>query len=360
MSAIASIRSLAAYSFSHFCVDFACFVMLFHGVQGGISDTQTMGMAFALYNVVAFGLQPLIGFWSDNHPRFPAGIIGCAAVAVGLLLMPFVWISLAVCAFGNALFHVGGGIDSLTAGRGRISRSGVFVSTGALGVAFGTLYGKNAFASALLPLILLCVSAVLIALLAHRPKQMPSRTVFRIASGRPFAAVLLLALCSVAIRAYVGSSLPLAWRTGSMFLMLLPALAAFTGKAAGGFLADALGARRVGVTALVLSVPLLVLGQQSPVIAAAGIILFNCTMAVTLCVLASALPQNPGLAFGLSTLALLCGSLPTFFFRLPDEAVSFVLPALIAVSAVCVFLSTANQKGVSSHEENPIHEQLPV
>jgi len=360
VAAIASIRSLIAYSFSHFCVDFACFVMLFHGVQGSLSDVQTVGIAFALYNVIAFGLQPLIGFWCDGHPHFPAGIAGCATIAVGLLLMPFAWASLALCAFGNALFHVGGGIDSLKSDKGRISRSGVFVSTGALGVALGTLYGKSATASILLPLALLIVSGAFIALIARKPEQMPRRTMFRIASGIPFAAVLVLALCSVAIRAYVGSSLPLAWKTGSISLALLPAIAAFTGKAAGGFLADALGARRVGVAALVLSAPLLILGQSNPAMAAIGIILFNCTMAVTLCVLASALPDTSGLAFGLSTLALLCGSLPPFYFQLPEASVNFVLPTLIAVSAVCVYLSTANQKGVSSLEENTVHEQIPV
>lgn len=334
--------------------------MLFYGIQKGIGEIQTAAFAFLVYNMIAFGLQPIIGYYYDQNSGIPVGIIGCTITAAGMLLLPFCWLSLTLCALGNALFHIGGGADSLRSPKGRISRSGVFVSTGALGVALGTLYGKSAHASIALPFALLCVSAALLALMARVPEHLPRRTLFRIASGRPFAAVLILALCSVAIRSFVGFTLPFGWKSGSVFLSLLPALAAFGGKAAGGFLADALGSRCVGVAALALSAPLLMIGQGSPAAAAIGLMLFNCTMAVTLCVLASVLPEHTGLAFGLSTLALLGGNMPTFFFQLPQDAASFAIPVLIAVSAVCVFLSTRNQKGASINDKDAVSQQLPV
>jgi len=82
----------------------------------------------------------------------------------------------------------------------------------------------------------------------------------------------------------------------------------------------------------------------------AGLALFNMTMPVTLCALASQLPDSTGFAFGLSTLALLIGTVPTFFFRLPDGTAPYVIAALIALSALCVLFSTRNQKEGLSHE----------
>lgn len=59
--------SLLLYTFSHFCVDFACFFMLFAGFRGSVAQTgampalETVSLGFLAYNILAFGLQPLIG-----------------------------------------------------------------------------------------------------------------------------------------------------------------------------------------------------------------------------------------------------------------------------------------------------------
>ena len=132
---------LAAYSFSHFCVDFACFWLLFARVVPSGMDAQAVGLALLIYNIVAFGLQPLIGYLCDHHPKIPAGLIGCVVVAAGLLLSAYVWPALALCAVGNACFHIGGGINSLK-GR-RMARSGVFVSTGGAGRRFGDAFRRG-------------------------------------------------------------------------------------------------------------------------------------------------------------------------------------------------------------------------
>lgn len=316
-------------------------------MSGAVHDKHELAVAFLAYNTIAFGFQPVAGYICDIRPGLPAGIIGCAAVAAGVLALPLFWPALLLCAAGNAFFHVEGGIDCLVFSEGRMSRSGIFVSTGALGVALGTMYGKTGGAPVLLPLALLAVSAALIALFKRIAPAMPAENKLKVSSALPFAAVLSLALVSIVIRAYVGASLPLEWRTGSVFLSLLPAVAAFAGKAAGGFIGDALGARRAGAAALALSIPLLALCGGSPVLSFIGITLFNMTMPITLCIVASELPRNSGLAFGLTTLALLCGTAPTFMFRLTGAAVPVVIAALTAASAVCVLLSARGRKRAS-------------
>ncbi|MBQ6579823.1 MAG: hypothetical protein IIX33_03225, partial [Oscillospiraceae bacterium] len=105
-----------------------------------ISGTER-AFGFILYNFIAFGLQMIIGAYCDEHRKFPSSALGCVLVLSAVLVSPFVpWVSLVVTALGNAFFHVGGGIDSLVHSGGKLSRSGIFVSAGALGVVLGTLH----------------------------------------------------------------------------------------------------------------------------------------------------------------------------------------------------------------------------
>lgn len=344
--------SLAVYTFSHLCVDFACFFMLFSGfrnsLSGGGAALQTISLGFLLYNILAFGLQPLIGYLCDARHRVPAALIGCALLLAGLALISLPWVSLVLCAVGNACFHIGGGIDSLVHAGGRMARSGIFVSSGALGVSLGILAGQGGVPP-LVPMLLVALCGVLIfvfdkSLRGERPAARFALT----GALLPFSAVLALCLFSIVIRAYVGSSIPIAWKTTAL-LTLLPSVGACAGKAAGGFLADWLGARTTGAMTLLLSLPLLCLGYGNPILCTIGIVLFNVTMPITLCAVASGFPHHPGLAFGLTTLGLLCGSVPTFFFALPGGAAPAVMAVCIAVSALCLLLSITNQERKQSH-----------
>jgi len=344
--------SLAVYTFSHFCVDFACFFLLFSGFRNGLSGggaaLETITLGFLLYNILAFGLQPLIGYLCDTNHRVPAALIGCALLLAGLALISLPWVSLALCAVGNACFHIGGGIDSLVYADGKMARSGIFVSSGALGVSLGILAGQGGGVPLLVPMLLVALCGALVfavdkGLQGERPAAR-----FALTGALPFAAVLALCLFSVVIRAYVGSTIPIAWKTTAL-LMLLPSAGACAGKAAGGYLADRFGARITGVVTLLLSLPLLCLGYGNPVLCTIGIVLFNVTMPITLCAVATGFPHHPGLAFGLTTLGLLCGSVPTFFFALSGAAAPAVMAVCIGVSALCLFLSIINQERKQNH-----------
>ncbi len=335
--------SLAANSYAHFCIDFACFVMLFGGFAKAYASLETVALGFLAYNVIAFGLQPIIGFLCDRQARIPISLIGCATLIAGMLTMRFAWPALVVCAAGNACFHVGGGIDSLVNARGRIARSGVFVSTGALGVGLGTLAGKAGL-DVWVPIALLGIAAAGVALASPFPSNriaaVESR--FHVTSDRSSEAILVLCLLSVVIRSYVGAIIPMGWKT-TTFLLLLPSIAAFCGKAGGGFLADRLGARRAGVGSLLIALPLLVSGSGNPVACVLGIIMFNISMSITLCAVFERLPANPGLAFGLTTLALVCGSLPAAFVAIPPSVRPVAMSLLILLSALCLYAAVRNR-----------------
>jgi len=347
-------KSLIAYTSAHFCVDFTCFYILFHGFKNSTDSLESLAVGFLAYNAIAFGLQPILGFLCDNHPRIPVGLLGCGLVLAGMLALSLPWLALVLCAFGNAGFHIGGGIDSLRHADGKMARSGIFVSTGALGVVFGTMSGKSAITTSWLPFLLMIGSIVLL-LLFTRETGPVSPCTFGKASDLPFAIVIALALASVVIRAFAGGLIPMAWRT-SAFLLLLPGIAAFAGKALGGILGDRFGAKNVGVMTLLLSTPFLAFGNHNVFVSMTGILLFNMTMPITLGVVASRFPRNPGLAFGLTPLALLCGTMPAYFLALPGRVVLTVLIALVLLSAVFTFLSTKNSKGETSHGKAQLHQ----
>lgn len=341
--------SLILYTFSHFCVDFACVFFLFRGFSAG-RPAETVALGFLLYNVLAFGLQPLIGFAWDTLGGFPAGALGCGLVAAGLLT-PFPWAGLALCGVGNAFFHVGGGIDSLTKADGRMTRSGIFVSSGALGVTLGAMAGAaSGFPLAVLAVLMaLCAGTLALGMGRGRqtvPAEVPPVTRNTLAAGT----VLALCLLSVAIRAYGGAALPLFWKQG-LLLGLLPGLSACAGKALGGAAADRWGARRVAALSLIPAAALLGLGSGHPLTAAAGIVACNMTMPVTLWAVYSRLPRFPGLAFGLTTLALLAGTVPTFFAALPEMAAPATAAALTLVSAACLITVLIHGKRGVHHEE---------
>ena len=337
---MAKAGSLAVYTGSHFAVDFACGYLLNAAYASGLFGASAAVGAFLAYNTLAFGLQSLFGaLWDGHDPRVP-GTAGCVLLFPALLLAGKSLPAMVVLAgLGNALFHVAGGMDSLLRAGGKQWRSGVFVSSGALGISTGCLAGKlKAVPSpAVMAAVLVCVAAVI---LLGRPSGKNDAPPYAGKSGHANAPWLAVGLClvSIVIRSWAGFLLILDWKRG-IFLTLLPAAAAFMGKLMGGFAADALGGRTVGVAALLISLPLLVFGSGVPALCALGLAIFNMTMPVTLCAVAGRLPGREGFAFGLTTLALLVGYLLSLTAPLPAGAVRPVPAAAILSSAICLFFA---------------------
>lgn len=338
---------LTARTFGHFSVDFACAFLVAGFFLPEAGHTLERALGVLGYNVTAFALQPIMGALCDKRPQAAAAFWGCAGVLAALVWaavfadsLPLLWPALALCALGNALFHAGAGREVLLDSAGEMKWGGVFVSSGALGIPLGMLLGGG-FQT--FPLVLLPVGALAASLLLLRRGKgyglgLPGRCEFHAASSLPFWAAMLFALVSVAVRSFVGSAVPLPWRTG--WLAVLPGAASCLGKAGGGFLADRLGARRTGVLALLVSLPLLCLGNESLPLSLLGLFFFNCTMPVSLGTAASLLPGSPGLAFGMTAQLLIVGSLPLYLWPLPQGLAEPLSAGLILISALCTALST--------------------
>ena len=156
---------------------------------------------------------------------------------------------------------------------------------------------------------------------------------------KPVGIALLLIFAAVVIRSYGGGLIQMPWKAE---YFLLPAIAACAGKAAGGFLADKFGARRIGCLPLIACIPLLCLGYETPAVCAAGIFLFNTVMPITLCAFSDRLRGHPGLAFGTVSLALLIGAIPQFM-PMPTQGTALLLLPLLCVAAGAAIFATVSE-----------------
>jgi FSR family fosmidomycin resistance protein-like MFS transporter len=328
---------LAAYGLGHAGVDAACAALLMGSVTAGrLAASAALGV-FLIYNVVAFALQPLAGLLVDRgwSARGAAVAGAClTAVAVPLSLVPGMVLTAAVVAgLGNAVFHVGGGVASLRMTPGRATAPGIFVAPGAAGLAAGALLGKSGGPVWVTAVVLLVVVTG-IALLPEDEAAPAGRSSDGFpAAGWGVEGAVLLVLAVVALRSYTGLALALPWKSAVALLAALT-VAVVLGKALGGVLADRFGFARVGVGALVVSAPLLMLAPSNPVAGIAGMLAFNMTMPVTLVAVARTLPDNQGFAFGLASLALAVGAFPVLAGVVPGLSAAWPIVFVVGASAV--------------------------
>jgi FSR family fosmidomycin resistance protein-like MFS transporter len=286
-----------------------------------------------LYNSLAFGLQSLFGFLADKlKSTTNFAIYGCLLLIAGIFSIKNFTLSVILIGIGNAMFHVGGGIIALEAGNGRAKLPGIFVSFGAIGLFLGTLIGAKNFNIiwiAFLPLI--CIAALLFI-----TPQKETQKIYQNNANKPlFIFIIILILLSVCIRSFIGLSYEFLYKN-NFSLLLCYIMAIALGKSLGGFFADKFGMYNTAVIGLLLSIPLLKY-TFVPIFPILGMFCFNLTMPVTLTALANMMPNFKGFAFGLTTLALLIGFLPSLYELKVSQ--SFLLFEIIFVSVIITAIS---------------------
>ncbi|MDE7262728.1 MAG: hypothetical protein K2N78_11825 [Oscillospiraceae bacterium] len=298
---------LCLYSFAHFWVDLSCALLVFRCLSRGTD----FALCLLLYNFCAFALQMPLGLLADRLDRNGAvAAAGCGLTALAYLV-PVPILAAVTAGTGNALFHLGGGIDALNQSRTRAWALGVFVSPGALGLYLGTLWGRGEMAGLWAgPALLLVLGGAILWLCRRTFGSLRSGNAPVDLTAPQGYGVLLPLLLVVVLRSYMGMNQTFAWKgTGQWALVLT--LALVLGKTAGGFAMDRLGDRRASAWSLGLAAALY-LASSLPLPGAAAVFLFNMTMPVTLWAAARALPGAKGFTFGLLTFGLFLGFLPSW------------------------------------------------
>ncbi len=337
--------------------------LLLGGFPGAMPFEQ-VALLVLLYNVLAFGGQPVVGLLADwaGRPR-GAALVGLLLLAGALLAglgHPLAAVTLA--GLGSAAFHVGGGALALCATKGRASGPGLFAAPGVVGLAAGgalAAAGYTAIWPFLLPLLALAVAitAIEIPEMPYRPTtndQRPttieqvdiaiisrqSSVVGRHSSEPLFERhdlVMLALLAAIALRSAVWSAMQYMF-DGRYDLLLLMAVAAAAGKILGGALADRIGWRRWVVGALLLAAPLLALGARSLPLLLLGVALLQSATPVGLVLSARLLPHRPATAAGLALgLAIAIGGFPALGGLGPAVATPPILLGALTAAALALW-----------------------
>ena len=321
-----NIGLISISSVQHFLVDGLCMCCLFllTGIYGdsfgAYGDRMSLG-AILIYNLLAFLSQPLTGLLADrlSHRHWlvlwPALLL---TVAVAVAMLPFrtEWALITVALLlgaGNSLFHVWGGKQAVIKTGNDIRALGVFVSTGALGLAVGYVFCSWALLSALL-LVFIGLSVLYV-----QWDDGVSQAVEDIRSNHPWLTpltiwtlVVMLMLC-VCYRSFAGEVFSKGI-TKTQSLILVIGIVAMLGKMAGGWIVRWAGILP-SVIVILAGVALCFLFRGNLVwVLLSGIFLMNCTMPITLYLANLLLPRREGLAFGLLAAALIPGYLLAVYF----------------------------------------------
>ncbi len=337
--------SLTIYSAAHFWVDFSCALLMFRC----ISSASDFALCLLLYNFFAFAMQMPLGILADrfNHNALTAAL-GCILTAAAYPLCGVPVLTVCMAGLGNALFHLGGGIDTLNHSQKKGTALGIFVSPGALGLFLGTKLGKSSAPLLWIGPVGLSVFAILLLCFCSA-----SRHGFTAASS-PFRSVLLRLkrpgenatfhlkptisplwliplFLVVVLRSYMGMNQSFSWKQGVWSWLLV--LALVPGKAAGGCLMDKIRPVPAAIGSLGLAA-LLYFGAGIPVCGTLAVFLFNMTMPITLWAAARLLPGAKGFAFGLLTFGLFLGYVPSAagLPSLLHSSLSYVMLSLVSMA----------------------------
>ena len=131
---------LSVYSAAHFLVDLCCALLMFRIAPA----SPNAALLFLVYNYCAFALQMPFGLLADRLNRNAlVAASGCALVAFSFALPSVPLAAVIAAGLGNALFHVGGGVDVLNDSGKKAAALG-FLLLKAISAAGGTALAKFA------------------------------------------------------------------------------------------------------------------------------------------------------------------------------------------------------------------------
>ncbi len=316
-------------------------------ILGSLTSSMSLfgvGSLVLLYNILAFGAQPLAGLMTDKfkNPRLSA-IIGLILMCAAIILFYFNPVLAVIFAGGaSALFHVGGGALALCATPDKASGPGLFSAPGVAGLAIGGYMAINNIFPAAIIVSMLIIIAVLITII--KIPIMPYDTLARNNEFDKHDFIMLFLLLAIALRSAVWNIFQHV-EQGEILNIILISLSAAGGKIIGGYAGDKIGWRRYSFSALLLAIPLLILGETSIYFLLPGIALLQSVTPILVSALYKNMKKLPATSAGLSFgLAIAAGGIP-FISGLNTEVFSspFLIAGTLIVSAILVWKSISKK-----------------
>ena len=308
-------RMIGISALLHLLVDGLCVCSLYL-IASSFPVSRLVGI-FLTYNVLAFLTQPLTGLLADRMARKHWLLLASVLLLTMAVLATSVVMALGTSALGimlvavllgmgNSLFHVWGGKQVAVKTNNDMRALGVFVSTGAFGLAIGFVF----FSWPLLYvfLLLICLLAVGV---VQEPEGSSQESEDERQETRSWSQLFVILavvglMLAVMLRSFVGEAFSSGITKSSMMVLLIGGLS-MLGKMAGGWIARQMGIVKMLVMVLLVVMACYLFKDHGLVILLVGLFAVNCTMPVTLYLVNLVLPGKEGLAFGLLAAALIPG-----------------------------------------------------
>ena len=281
---------------------------------------------FALYNLVAFGTQFIVGYLLDKRSNFLpyAPTVSLVLLILGSVSEFGIMNQVLLIGAGNSIFHVSAG--SLVLRRyDTYKELGIFVSSGAIGLALGL----NQFVDA--KIFLLVYAAAIFYIVKRNPTQIVDAESLDVAqknSSLPVSVALvclILLLGCVVLRSFGGGG------SSAEYVMLFPCAFA-CGKILGGVCCDRIGYKNT--IALIFVTGFLSLQFSGLISALILTVAFNMTMPLTLRLVHWCNPACPAMMFGLAALCLLPGVFAENFNVAPQAMIVLQFLSLFAAGTL--------------------------
>jgi hypothetical protein len=270
-------------------------------------DQNIALILIVLYDSLAFMSQPLIGAIIEKKKNLNKIMTISLILIIASLFINVYYLAIPLCAIGNALFHVSAGKLVLDKSQ-KSAPLGVFISFGALGVGFASLYGTKELFTLLFPilLILLLVNSIMdYSDINYTYNKLENNQKLYI-----FPTILIT--FGVILRGFFGfycdkSSL-ITLNNGSLISVII----VFFAKFIGGFLIDKVKMLPVIILSMILSLfgTIFSYNYYTYLLGVFGV---NLLMALTLELIRRFLPNNRAFGFGLLASGLAFGSLCGMF-----------------------------------------------
>ncbi len=348
---------VGTHTVMHAVVDFGCATLVMGIAKKAGLSLPMAAMLVILYDFCAFALQFPAGILTDRLNRNSLiAAVGCFLVAVGFVLRPCPVAACTVAGIGNALYHVGGGVDVLNLSGRKAALSGIFVGTGDLGLYLGLNAYRVSFAEPVAIVLLLLGTAVLIGLYLlvryrYRIDNVPcKRLIEPVRLNDRQWLILWCMLITVCLRSCFGMCMTYSWRsvfTGG----LAAATAIMLGKMLGGIIGDRIGWMKTTVVSLSAAAVLFVFADGNMGCGLTALLLFNMTMPITLCVAVDLFRTRKGAAFGLVSAMLFFGLIPTFDTIVEQIKKTPLIVAAVVASAVLLAVGLGSYRKLLKDEE---------
>ncbi len=346
-------RIVGIYSLIHFIVDLSCAILVTNLVAQKMGQGIDLFWAVILYNFFAFAMQLPIGIIADKlNKNALYSAVGCILVAIAFGFSEFGVIACIIAGIGNSMFHIGGGIDVLNISDKKAAPSGIFVSTGAMGIFLGSKSLSAGFDKFYIIILILLISALLLIWLYRsiKGKVVNKEMIIPKLSINEYIAILCL-IITVCIRSYVGFILAFEWKS-KLILAVCSIFAVILGKMLGGIIGDKIGFKKISIISLGVSSILFIFAFNNAILGILAILLFNMTMPITLTALSNILDNNKGMAFGLLTLALFIGTVPIFFGMTDQLFTPIGLFGITIISAFILYIGIFKYMKFMEKKEN--------